>query len=305
MMVTVGYTPNWLAYKGDYHTAATDWEVWQDITKKYLAHYQGKISYLEVWNEPDGGFLTTDGTPYSSKLAEYMDIYVHTVNAVKASVSPNIPIGGFSSCEPYLHNISDWLPTMLANPTIAANFSFLTYHAYQDYPTGTTWNAAAWKTVLANNGKAHLPIFITEWNYWLGDSNYDQTMFGANPNAVGFTGAAIVQAMKEGIQGLCIFGVNDQAHDSTSFTMDTNGVFVPKISAWKLLAEDAGLGLGTFNIYQTSFTNLTNALGAVNASGNRVAVLVNYASPPASGPDIGYSGGGDRKRRHSEPADVC
>ena len=121
------------------------------------------------------------------------------------------------------------------------------------------------------------------------------TMFGASPNAVGFTGAAIVQAMKEGIQGLCLFGVNDQAHDSTSFTMDSNDVFVPKISAWKLLAEDAGLGLGTFNIYQTSFTNLTNALGAVNASGNRVAVLVNYDSPPASGPDIGYSGGATGK----------
>ena len=296
MMVTVGYTPDWLGYKnaakpsGDNHTAATDWDVWQDIMTKYLAHYQGKISYLEVWNEPDGGFLTTDGTPYSSKLAEYMDIYVHTVNAVKASVSPNIPIGGFSSCEPYLHNISDWLPTMLANPTIAANFSFLTYHAYQDYPTGTTWNAAAWKTVLASNGKANLPIFITEWNYWL-YGNADMTMFGASPNAVGFTGAAMVQAMKEGIQGLNLFGANDQAHDSTSFTMDSNDVFVPKISAWKLLAEDAGLGLGTFNIYQTSFTNLTNAVGAVNASGNSVAVLVNYDSPPAGGPTIGYSGG--------------
>ena len=297
MMVTVGYTPAWLGYtnsanpSGDIHTAATAWDVWQDIMKKCIAHYRGKISYLEIWNEPDGGFLNTNGTSYSSQLAEYMDIYVNTVNAVKASVSPKIPMGGFASCEPYLKNSSNWLPTMLANPTIAANFRFLSYHAYQDFPSRTTWNTAAWKTILAKNRKANLPIFITEWNYWLYTSSSKMTMFGANPNTVAFTGAAMVQAMEEGIQGLCLYSADDTSNDPTNFTMDNNDIFVPKISAWKLLAEDAGLGSGKFNIYQTNFTNLTNALGAVNASGNNVAVLVNYASPPAGGPNIGYSGG--------------
>lgn len=163
-MVTLAYAPRFLTYDGTTTGVPQDWNVYMDIVSKvciYLKAYSS-VKYLEIWNEPDGGFLTIGGSPYTTKAAAYMDIYFYTVQAIKAS-GMSVLIGGTAGADPV--NSLALANAMLSNPKISADVGFLTYHHY-DGDSGTDIaDAYLWEALALSHNRTALPVFVDEWNY--------------------------------------------------------------------------------------------------------------------------------------------
>ena len=274
ILVTIGYTPTWLAYNSsDNHSLPQDWEVWQDIVKKYMQHYGNKISFLEVWNEPDGGFLSVAGSPYTYQLDGYKALYNNTATAIRA-VNSSVQIGGYA--EAGSAGIW-WLNSMLDDTMIYNNFNFVSYHNYKPFSDGTTWDTQRWKTALANRGKSNVPIFITEWNW----DAYSGSMNNSNTMAVSYIGYGLVQMIKEGVKAGFLYGVNTKNNDAIWYTED-NGIYNPSLSTWRLMCVQGGLSAGDFNFYSTTFSGLSNVLSTKNSNGDYLIVLVNNSASTIS-----------------------
>lgn len=59
-VVLLSYCPTWLSYDNSTnHGVPSDWKVWMSIVTNICNHLKAfsQVKYIEVWNEPDGGFL--------------------------------------------------------------------------------------------------------------------------------------------------------------------------------------------------------------------------------------------------------
>lgn len=59
-MVNLGYTPGWLSFDGTRTGVPMDWSIWTSIVTILCTKLKiySQVKYIEIWNEPDGGFLT-------------------------------------------------------------------------------------------------------------------------------------------------------------------------------------------------------------------------------------------------------
>jgi hypothetical protein len=71
-------------------------------------------STVEIWNEPNIGFIDTTGSPYTDNLTAYRDIYLQASNTIR-TVDHDIPIGG-----PVVANATatDWGTALLQDTRI-------------------------------------------------------------------------------------------------------------------------------------------------------------------------------------------
>ncbi|MEW5306582.1 MAG: hypothetical protein WDW36_009037 [Sanguina aurantia] len=275
-MVTLAYAPRFLTYDGTTTGVPQNWNVYMDIVSKvciYLKAYSS-VKYIEIWNEPDGGFLTISGSPYATKAAAYMDIYFYTVQAIKAS-GMSVLIGGTAGADPV--NSLALANAMLSNPKISADVGFLTYHHY-DGDSGTDMvDAYLWEALALNHNRTALPVFVDEWNYsYLQPNN---PLNSASTDAIAYVARRLSAFLTSGVAGSNMYHLQPPANDSSPGLTGLfhNGTFTPKTQSYRLMSVILGLGGGLSTIVQSSFTNgsLTFSLAAINHASQPVLCLTN------------------------------
>ena len=170
-----------------------DFDKWARICEHVVAHYidgwangfKYKITYWEIWNEPDNHFKK-----YSEELGcfvsemwngtpeEFYRLYDITAKHLKAKF-PNIKIGGFGSCGFYYINAS---PQTLAKRERSYKFhidffigfleyikehnspiDFFSWHSYSG--TRKTLERVDWLyETLEKYGYGHIETHLNEWN---------------------------------------------------------------------------------------------------------------------------------------------
>ncbi|HEV3172088.1 MAG TPA: DNRLRE domain-containing protein, partial [Actinocrinis sp.] len=254
----------------------SDWGVYADIVKKIYQHFQGEVNMVEIWNEPDGGFLNVAGSPYGDNLSAYKDIYANASNAIR-SVDSAIPIGGPVVSQP---SLTSWGAALLQDPQIPANnINFLSYHDYSN-PTGES--VTAWKNMAAAAGRGpDFPVYVTEWN---STAAFDHDpLANDHPDAISYTGDRLTNLYKQQANGSTYYAYNDPLLAPDFYGIYANGTLLPKSRTIRLLSEDLGLGAGDSTIRGVSFASpVTNAGAATTATGDDVAWVVNDGTSPVT-----------------------
>ncbi|MDG0810620.1 GH39 family glycosyl hydrolase [Cohnella rhizosphaerae] len=272
-MIILSYNVPWLSYNNATNGVPKNWTVYEDIIKKITQRFQGKIEYIEVWNEPDLlQFLNVSGSGYANSLAAYKDIYKHAASAVR-SVNATIPIGG-----PALSNgDTSWANAMLQDATIKPNVNFLSYHLYKQIPNGES-AITDLKNVATANGVANMPVYVTEWNW---DWQYiGSPMNDGSTDAIPYVGHRLHDMIYYNAAGTGYFAFNKNDSASDFYSIYANGSLTPKMNTYSLLSKRLGLGDGTFTLRGSSWSNGAASIvagGATNSSGKNVAWVVNEA----------------------------
>jgi len=268
VIAIMDYCPTWLSYSGDNHGVPTDWTVYKDIVTKVYQHCKTSISYVEVWNEPDVQFLSLVNAPsgtYPDHLTAYTAIYTNVASAIRA-VDSSVPIGGPALGDPSNYTYTpSWVTSLLANPTIAPNFNFISYHHYNNSTANYTGEFVQNYAAIA--GASNLPIFVDEWNY---SYDYNQIpLDGASPDAISYAGVRLTNLFEARAFASLMF--SDNTGNFPFF--DSNGNLEPKGSTYRLLAVDLGLGTGNSTIAGT--TSTAEASSAINSRGDKTVWIVN------------------------------
>jgi hypothetical protein len=266
--------------------AAANWDIYEDMVKKILVRYQGKIDAIEVWNEPDNGpFLEIAcDTRYGGNngLAAYKDIYAHAAQAVR-SVNTTVPMGGPVSWEvSSTALIFGWVDNMLADPILSPNINFLSFHHYGGGVNEISSAVTALRGIAANRNKPNIPMMVTEWNY--NSSNGGDPVNTTSPLAIPFVAMRLTEMIYAGVAANFIYRFNrigDGAPPIWFESLNTNGTPTYKLRAYRLLSSALGLGAAQFNLKGRSTTNgaaVLTAGAAVNAAGQNVAWVANINS---------------------------
>ncbi len=292
-MANILYAPAWLTDSGTIQGVPSNWSVWQDIVTKVVEHLGSNLNYLEIMNEPTCGFLTTTRSSYGSVGAAADDLYYYSAVAARSGNSSLI-IGGDADC----NNSGSFgaLSNIIPDSRLTSNLlQFVSYHIYSPTAAASD-NIGTLESLLSNNGRSGLPIFITEWNY-----NY--TSNTDDPHVVGDETVtyAVMQFMVWSTQpqlaGVDIFsfipnneelspyedcsGCDDIAQGFYSMNGST-ATLVTQSRAYQLLSVALGMRLGNFKVYSTATQGLTGAQGFINAVGNVAMVMTNDTSSATS-----------------------
>lgn len=166
------------SYNGPNDTA--DPVAWAKVATNIYKHVIGTFkptagiaidpAYVEVFNEPDGGFWRGSATDFHT-------LYVETVTRVRAAASAagkTVRIGGPGFTRSILTS-----STVSGNPANgfvravgANNLDFFSAHLYNSCSTATLGSAGTFlrslRTLADNQGATGKPLHVTEWNIGLG-----------------------------------------------------------------------------------------------------------------------------------------
>lgn len=95
-------------------------EAWDAYVRATVAHYQGRVRYYEVWNEPDWLWRGTGGV----NASELADFNIATADACK-SVDPNCQVIGFVTC-----SLNSEFHKILCEKGVCDHLDAVSYHAY-------------------------------------------------------------------------------------------------------------------------------------------------------------------------------
>lgn len=280
-IATIGYVPTWLSFNPtSVNGVPKDWNVYEELVQKLYLKYKtyNCVEYIEIWNEPTGEFLDLTGSPYTSRLTAYKDIYYHTAKAIRA-VDTTIPLGGPTAGDSKAWCIA-WADSMLSDQRIAKDVNFLSYHLYDKGAGSDPSDIANWKAVATKYSKPDMPIFITEWNY-----SWDLGIIPMNnesPDAISFVGKRLTDFYVNHLFGANIFSMfqysstNKWRQDMTGIF--ENGTFMPKVRTFYLMSKVLSLGKGNSALKQTTWTvgqNITNAGSAITIDNQKVVWMTN------------------------------
>ena len=188
-----------------------DYEKWARICEHIVRHYtegwangfQYKITYWEIWNEPDNGQMWR-GTP-----EEYYRLY-HVAASHLKSCFPHLQFGGYASCGFYaiasggnpwstkppeadMHWIDYFHGFMKYIKEHNSPIDFFSWHSYA--PTKNVAKMDAWlHEQLTAYGYANLPTHLNEWDPYCHE-------LGTGHHAAEI--AAMMIAMQHGHADLC------------------------------------------------------------------------------------------------------
>ncbi|MEW5316106.1 MAG: hypothetical protein WDW38_007492 [Sanguina aurantia] len=279
-MVLLSYCPKWLSYDPtDNHGVPSDWNVWMSIVTNICNRLQAfsNVKYIEVWNEPNGIFLSVVGSPYTTKLAAYMDIYYYTVMAIRAS-GLQVKVGGPAGASEY--STLAWANALLSNASLGPNINFISYHSSDNDDGLDIVYGNKYKALLLSYNRPDVENFVTEWNYEYQNPNADTN--GAGTDAISYAGKRLSAFLATGVNGAAIFYMGAPLNDSVpgQAGLFANNTFTPKIQVFRMMSVILGLGRGQSQIVRSSFSNgsLSAAVAAVNNAGQPVLVLTNQGN---------------------------
>jgi hypothetical protein len=281
VLIGYSYIPSWLSWSPHSQLGVPkDWDIYEDIIAKIATYVKARsfIVGVEVWNEPTGGFLDITGSPYTTRLAAYKDIYYHTAKAIR-SVDANIPIGGPTAGDSK-HWCRDWADSLLSDSRIAANVNFLTYHLYDWGKSTDATDIPLWKAVGAKHGKPDMPVYLDEWNYSYAVSGQPfSPMNNSAPEAISYWGRRLTDFYVNHLDGATVFTMQVLPETGGMGGINKDGTFTPKIRALYLMSKVLGLGKGDGALKQftllPSANNIINGGAAVNADNQKVIWMTN------------------------------
>lgn len=91
---------------------------WDQYVTACVAHYQGRVDYFEIWNEPDGNWCWRP----QAKAEEYRDFSLRTAKAIRRGNKDAKVLVNFCTGLDYLYRFLDF--------ELAQEVDFVTYHRY-------------------------------------------------------------------------------------------------------------------------------------------------------------------------------
>ena len=159
-----------------------DFEKWARICEHVISHYidgwadgfQYKITYWEIWNEPDDSNELRVSQMWSGTAEEFYRLYAVTAKHLKAEFGDRIKVGGYGS--------SGFYGLMSQNPNefhkywakffygffdyiqqSGAPLDFFSWHSY-DPPKSTIAGTRRFRQELDSRGYTHTESHLNEWN---------------------------------------------------------------------------------------------------------------------------------------------
>jgi hypothetical protein len=268
LVLIAGGSPAWLS-SGSSDGFPTDFTVYNDIQKKYFQHFNNisPVAFVEILPEPN--------TPPGFTPDQYATIYQNAVGAIR-SISNSVRIGGpgvTTSCggSDGTDCFQSYVTAMQAT---GAEIDYLSAHSY----AGTLISSK-----MANIAQsAGVPAYITEWN---SAGDFNDPANGDTSDSVSFIGDVLTQMINDGYVGSTYYSGGHYLFDDSSlylFDTPTHGILMKKAQTWFLMAKQLGLGAGNFTVKSSSPSGVSAALGAVNAAGKPVVVVVNHTGSPVN-----------------------
>lgn len=257
----------WNRYAGapdSEETMPKNLEVWADIVKKIVNHYQGAVSYIEFFNEVDRSpqFLT-EGSPYNRKTG-YTRVVKRGLEAIKASEYPNTPGGGPASASVGIQPVR-WL---LSDPGIRKNLGVITFHDF-DNPNYPHEAVGFYRRTLLKH-QLDIPIVMS--------SNIPEfERSGGLPGTLYPEPIArkLIGALKDGIEACAFWEVQNKGGMGDPRYWFDGERTVKTAHLIDMMSNVLKLGVGKSKIVRTSVGKFTEVMGAINTKGERVAVFAN------------------------------
>ena len=276
--------PSWLTYSGTTGGIPSNWSVWQQIVTAIIEHLGSNLNYIELLNEPTYEF-NLSGSPYTSVNSAVDAYYYYGATAARAGSSTLI-IGGDGEASGTFSTLN----SLIEDTTLTANLlQFVSYHSYSSNAASGD-SIATLASTLSSNGRAGLPIFLTEWNYTPSASSGDIEVVG-NEVVTWMSLQMMLFSTQTQLSGADYFSFlpNNEVISSyedcsncddyqLAFYSGNNGVatLLPQARVYQLFSVAMGLGKGPFKVMSTA--SEAPAQGFLNSQGGVVAAVVNDGS---------------------------
>ena len=174
-----------------------DFKKWAVIVEHIIRHYtEGwangfnyKITYWEIWNEPDGKTAKGDQPNWSGTAEEFYEFYEVVATHLKKRF-PHLEIGG-----PSMSGLNvDWLENFLTHLTEDGKritLDFFSWHSYYYDPYTVTERSKRAREILDKYGYTETKMFLNEWNYL---ENWTDKFVSSIEGIIGMRGAAYTSA---------------------------------------------------------------------------------------------------------------
>lgn len=174
-----------------------DFKKWAVIVEHIIRHYtEGwangfnyKITYWEIWNEPDGKTTKGDQPNWSGTAEEFYEFYEVVATHLKKRF-PHLEIGG-----PSMSGLNvDWLENFLTHLTEGGKritLDFFSWHSYYYDPYTVTERSKRAREILDKYGYTETKMFLNEWNYL---ENWTDKFVSSIEGIIGMRGAAYTSA---------------------------------------------------------------------------------------------------------------
>jgi hypothetical protein len=258
---------HWNRYPGapvDEETVPRDLDVWGEVLRTIINHYDGGIQYVELFNEVDRApqFRVT-GSPHTRRSG-YKAVARHALWAVRGSEHPDTRLGGPVAAGMGAEEAA-WL---LREADIRAHLGFLSFHAFDDleYPRRVVDSLEA---VMARYD-VDLPILR---------SSYVPERKEAGSKEPGTTDPVavaphLIGALRDGLEAAGLWEIqNRSGDDDVRYWFDGDRV-TPTADLWRLMSLRLDLGDGTSTVVHVEGVPYTSAFAALNPEAEPVGVVV-------------------------------
>lgn len=271
----------------------SDYTKWARVCEHIMAHYlrgwangyNYKITYWEIWNEPDNnGYYEDyhDNQMWTGTKEEYYEFYDVVAKHLKKEF-PDVKIGGYASCgfyiltsklpdtpqgnkrrkvfEYYLEFFRGFINYVKDNNS---PLDFFSWHSYADTKTTLVW-ADFLKEELRKAGFGDLPTHINEWNPFAVEH-------GTAHHSAEVASMMLAMQNKDVVQLMCIY---DMRPFGTYAAIFDGMKERPTYSYYSFAAFNALYKLGN----QVKLESDTDGIYAVAATdGKRKAIMISNIS---------------------------
>ncbi|MBD3276075.1 MAG: hypothetical protein GF372_12235 [Candidatus Marinimicrobia bacterium] len=255
----------WNRYEGapdDEETMPRSLEVWGDIVTKIVNHYEGKLTYIELFNEVDRDpQFFVEGSDYTRKTG-YQAVARTALEAVARSDYPESRVGGTAAAG-FGEEQVRWL---LEDDTIREGIGFISFHDFDnpDYP---------------HEGVVSLKNLLEEYNVDVPivRSSYvpEYGREGGLPGTLEPAPIAhhLIGALKDGLAASGLWEIQNKGGEDDPRYWFHNGETVKTANLWLLMSNTLKLGKGPSQVMKASGPFSLN-LGALNHADQPVAVMI-------------------------------
>ena len=164
-------------------------EEWRKFVRACAEHYKGRLKVWEIWNEQDGGFWKPN-----PNASQYVPLLKIAYEELKAADPENIVVVG---------GLCGWNTGYLRDMYAAGAkgfFDLIAVHPYGYGPDRSSFQQkrmAEFKQIMADNGDAAKPLWITE----CGGATHRSSLIAQQPDvfrkAIGYAAGKIGRALRK------------------------------------------------------------------------------------------------------------
>ncbi len=265
----------------------TDFHKFAVICEHIIRHCTGdwanglnmKITYWEIWNEPD---LDADDAPnkrcWQGTAEQFREMFCITFKHLK-SCFPNLKIGGPASCSSInQRGLERWADKLFEKmEQEGVKLDFYSWHRYSNTTTWVFDSVREVRKYLDSHGQPQAESILNEWNYvrrFLNKTwNWDYTL----EQEAGMKGAAFVLSVMLGCQKLPLdmlmyYDFRDNTRMNGLWNRETYNIQKPWFAFFMF---DKLARLGT-EVESTSNNPMIEVVGATDAKGRKAVVIASF-----------------------------